>query len=683
MLTNTSDNSPDFREIQFSSVLIALVLFLAYQLGRVGTGDALNLNPLILSTSIILLPDFLRLFFKQSVAILQVVVLLFFFALGWISILLHVNLTILVQVIFLVTLITFFRKRIFNLHENRFQKVTLFIFIGLALVYLVWMQDYMNPLAPEAFAAGIRYSHVDTLFHSALTANIKTYTIASLGLEGLPAITYHSGSHYLFASYSQLCKVSVLEFYNFAYPVIFVPLFVQSLLFASYANLKGKNHAFRITVSLVILFIVLTGFYSSKFGARYLLPPVTNTHFMSPSYNVSLTFTFLAICVYAPLLRISRLMAHPKINTLLILCIPLWLLVIGYTKVSTSVVVFMVFLYIVLRKKLFFNKWISVAAIASSLVLYYVMQLTVPTTDHTFNIQWGSFYKVFVNGNILIYFLLQYLYFALLVTITFILLKKKERHFFKNLIRGKYIVAELIVVTAFIGIIPGLLIYIDGGSAYYFSDIQYWLTVIALIHFFPYVVYKLYSKKIALRIPLRIALFALAILITREAVFRSFYYYTKKNIQVRMALASGSGNVDGNLGFPRNAGPIFSGLKDTPGYKEKIKLLNLKLFKSLRALPEDVRSKAVIYCEDPQQLERFLRCSEATFYIPAMSEMAMINGLYWRDTCYTIDAYGMKDYAGLQAQLSKEEAKTLAREKGFKFMIVINLGKGTFSEMNL
>ena len=111
--------------------------------------------------------------------------------------------------------------------------------------------------------------------------------------------------------------------------------------------------------------------------------------------------------------------------------------------------------------------------------------------------------------------------------------------------------------------------------------------------------------------------------------------------------------------------------------------MNLELFKSLRALPKDVRTTAVIYCEDPQQLELFLRCSEATFYIPAMSEMSMINGLYWRDTCYTIDAYGIKDYAGLPAHLSKEEAKTLAKEKGFKFMIVINLGKGTFNKLAL
>ena len=522
---------------------------------------------------------------------------------------------------------------------------------------------------------------MDTLFHSALTANIKTYTIASLGLQGLPTITYHAGSHYLFASYSQLCKVTVLEFYNFAYPVIFVPLFIQSLLFASYSNLKGRNHRFRITASIIILFFVLTGFYSSKFGARYLLPPVTNTHFMSASYNLSLTFMFFAICVYAPFLRMTNGMAHTKINTVLIFCIPVWFFVIGYVKVSTAVVLFIVFLYVVLRKKLFLDKWISLAAIVSGLVLYYVMQLTV--VQNTFNIQWGSFYKVFVNGSIPIYFLLQYVNFVVLLAVIFVLLKRKEAHFFKSLIDGKYLVVELIVVSAVVGMIPGMLIYIDGGSAYYFSDIQYWLTAIALIHFFPYLLYRLYSKRTALGIPLRIALLALAILITREAIFRSFYYFTKKNLQVRTALASGSGNADGNSSSGKNGWSLFAGLKETAGYCEKEKLVNLELFKSLRALPKDVRTTAVIYCEDPQQLELFLRCSEATFYIPAMSEMSMINGLYWRDTCYTIDAYGIKDYAGLPAHLSKEEAKTLAKEKGFKFMIVINLGKGTFNKLAL
>ena len=78
MRSDTPDKNSDIREIQFSSVLIALVLFLAYQLGRVGTGDALNIHPLILSISIILLPNVLRLFFNQSVVMLQVVVLLLF-----------------------------------------------------------------------------------------------------------------------------------------------------------------------------------------------------------------------------------------------------------------------------------------------------------------------------------------------------------------------------------------------------------------------------------------------------------------------------------------------------------------------------------------------------------------------------------------------------------------------------
>ena len=52
-------------------------------------------------------------------------------------------------------------------------------------------------------------------------------------------------------------------------------------------------------------------------------------------------------------------MAHTKINTVLIFCIPVWFFVIGYVKVSTAVVLFIVFLYVVLRKKLFLDNWIS------------------------------------------------------------------------------------------------------------------------------------------------------------------------------------------------------------------------------------------------------------------------------------------------------------------------------------
>lgn len=681
MSSDIPNVTPDLRRIQLCSVLVALVLFAAYQFGRLGTGDTVNMNPLILSIAVLLMPNFLRHFLKQSIAILQVIAIALLFAAGWIAILLHIEVKILVYVMFLISVILFVREIISTSRRIRLAHLILFAFLGLALVYLLWMQDYMNPLAPEAFAAGIRYSHVDTLFHSALTANIRTYAIPSVGLQGLPIMTYHAGSHYLFASFAELCKVDILEFYNYAYPVIFVPLFVQSLFFASYANLKGTNHRLRVAASALVLFFILTGFYSSKFGARYLLPPVTNTHFMSASYNLSLTLMFLAICVYAPFWRRPQV-TQPPMNAIIVLCIPLWFFVIGFAKVSTAVVLFAVFVYLILRKRIIFNRWIFTAAVSSAIVLYYVIELTVPNSGNTFDIKWGSFYTVFVSGNIFVYFLLQYLFFAFLVVILVLLMRTSEKHLLNSVVRGKYIVIELIVIAALVGVVPGLLIYIDGGSAYYFSDIQYWLTAIGLMHFSPYLIYKFYSKRVAFKIPFRIAMFVLVVVVTREAIFRSFYYYAKKNVQVRAALVSDSSGVDGKLAVPKNA-RIFTGLNEAPGYREKRKMLNLELFERLRDLPAQIRSKGVIYCEDPQQLELFLRCSEATFYIPAMSEMAMINGLYWRDSCYTIDAYGIKDYAGMPAELSKEEAKRLARKQGFELMIVINLGKGTYAEVNL
>ncbi len=56
--------------------------------------------------------------------------------------------------------------------------------------------------------------HQDTLFHAAISAMIKTYGVASTGLQGLVPVHYHILSHQGFAALSILSGVHVLEVYR-------------------------------------------------------------------------------------------------------------------------------------------------------------------------------------------------------------------------------------------------------------------------------------------------------------------------------------------------------------------------------------------------------------------------------------------------------------------------------------
>ena len=109
--------------------------------------------------------------------------------------------------------------------------VWLALFAPLMALYAagsIWGVGFENPLFVENLCNG--YAHIDTLFHATLANMLRTYGVCSTGLDGLPHVLYHFGSHWAFARVSNLLDLPVIDFYNFAYPVIFAPFTVFSLL---------------------------------------------------------------------------------------------------------------------------------------------------------------------------------------------------------------------------------------------------------------------------------------------------------------------------------------------------------------------------------------------------------------------------------------------------------------------
>jgi hypothetical protein len=492
-------------------------------------------------------------------------------------------------------------------------------------------------------------------------------------------MTYHHGAHYLLAAYSKACEMDVVEFYSSGYPVIFVPLFMKTLLNAAFLKERIQYNTTAIIVVGFLLFFVLNGFYGFEFGMRYLLPSAVNTHFLSQSYCVSLILTFNMISLYKPLLTGNRIIESRAGNAALILLIPVWFFLIGYTKVSTAVVMVPVFLYLVIRKKLFRRGPIAVAAIGSIFTLLVLFEMTVESEETNFQIQPGSYYEHFVKGNLVLYFIAYYLFFVLLTLVVGWLNTRRSGSFWRQLISGKYIILELIITAALVGIVPGLLIYIDGGSAYYFSDIQYWLTAAALIHFATKFLQA--SALFKFKRVLRFACVIIMLLLVTKTTLQVFSF-VRKNVQIRTSLAFGNEVNFKGLLATRPAPEVFSTLildiTALPHYRQVIKRSNLQLLDSLTSLPRSIRSSAIIYCEDPEQLGEFLTCGQAIFYIPALAELASINGLYWRDKCYVIDEYGMRPYSSFPSRVSLEKAPDLAAAKGFRYFINLNLRDDTY-----
>jgi hypothetical protein len=102
------------------------------------------------------------------------------------------------------------------------------LLMGLYAAGSIWGGGFENPLFVANLCNG--YAHIDTLFHATLANMLRTYGTCSTGLDGLPHVLYHFGSHWVFARFSNLLDLPVIDFYNLAYPVIFAPFVIFSLL---------------------------------------------------------------------------------------------------------------------------------------------------------------------------------------------------------------------------------------------------------------------------------------------------------------------------------------------------------------------------------------------------------------------------------------------------------------------
>ena len=108
------------------------------------------------------------------------------------------------------------------------------------------------------------YCQIDELYHASLANMIRTYGVPTTGLDGLPFMPYHFGSHWLFARLCNLLDAGVIDFYTRGYRVVFVPFGVYSLgvLAAGLAQKSRGDGVKRLGLGGLFWLIVLVGYVS-------------------------------------------------------------------------------------------------------------------------------------------------------------------------------------------------------------------------------------------------------------------------------------------------------------------------------------------------------------------------------------------------------------------------------------
>ena len=372
------------------------------------------------------------------------------------------------------TLLVIDQKRISNCPSPescirfRFDVIAvLSLFLAFYLIYTSLGSGYLNLFPLNMINTG--EMHRDSLYHSAIAESYKRSIAASTLLNNESFLKYHTFSHFIIGNISRLVDIPALFGYCFISPIFLIPIYIFSQLIAvSIAKkyFEASSQISYIDIILVILFNV--GIFYGGFLSSY--GNIKTSFIISESFLLAntLAFLFYALAFY--------MLVHFQNNTRLlglycIFIIPVSIFLTSWAKVSVGFVLTAAIMYYVFRIGLTsYRAWLLNVLYFFTFILYL----------HIFNSGAGGVSKSIATdhqigalGNYCIGSLGIWGHFLILLImpVVFIIFEKSRMKFsFSDLIVGKTVWIELIIVVCFIAFLPGIIMDVSGGAQRYFTQ---------------------------------------------------------------------------------------------------------------------------------------------------------------------------------------------------------------------
>jgi hypothetical protein len=552
---------------------------------------------------------------------------------------------------------------------------------------VVWGRIYKSPVFLEMLISnGI--VHHDAVTLAALGNMLRTYHVASVGLDGLPYMAYHWGTPWLFAQLSNLTGQSVLEFYQLGYPVTMIPLFFCGIL--AFAAQIRKDEADRTFAFWAVFLAATIGVI--PIAGLDAMGVWTSNLMISESYAVAVPFALMLATTTVEFWheRSAAILAReatPLDFVFLALILAGGLVILGYLKISLMILGFGALVYAALRVKawkrlplLLIGLWI--------VLLVFITYKRVSLVAHHEGIVPLDFLKSFVPRVWWPFFVPAQLFWSLVYIA--LRLRQEEAHTVGDaaaLVRDRRILdVEIVAVVAVAGLLPGLILHIDGGSAFYFSDVQRWLSVGLLLASAGTLI-----PRLRLTGPAKAAVLILAAPFVVSMARNSVHWTTrmlKANAELRHSLypaADRASILPGIRSLPRlaDSAKLASGLRGAGNYNTVHGLLELS------RLPLRDKKQTAIFVPQGEgkywtMLKRPGACSFGGFIVPALTGMSMVDGMP-PFGCKVSPYYGLSLYPGRRSpQLESETmpATVCARAIKLGFERVIKLHFDEYGRMS-
>lgn len=574
----------------------------------------------------------------------------------------------------------------------------------ISLVYGI----HIKPLFYEGLISGSFPFSVDPLYHMANAQIFNNYGILSNGLDGVSYIPYHYGSHVLYAGIANFLKISIFDAYILLPVIITAPIFLYTFLLLVFQIRKFDNIS--SNVGFVFIAILLTAFIgfirNHNYGLFGDIPNYAGMLLGSPillvsdSYTVSLIFlnilSIISIAFYSNYRKGSEGKASKVIFLWLI--VPVVFFCLGYSKISTLILIYILGGYLLLRLRLFYDKYFIVSFLLitiCSVIVYYFIRDT-KFGDGNLNL----FYH-FKESRQSIHLFLVFNYAWCWVLLTLFLLNGRIKSRREILSGHKFLPVEIILVLFSASMIPLLFVEIRSGNIYYFTEIASWLSVIMVLAYLPsFTFVKLTFLKRRLIVS-RILLFLVSAYLVNvfykntqvyinwllKGNYAARYYFLKGPVGL---LTPEEFKISRFVKLDKESftsivepfrSPHFDSGRITPviGFFNAISKFN--------ELPLAERKESVLYINFSElSFNLPIRCYEKPFLIPALSGIALINGgitskcledhPWFRG--YGYDYYRRREDGDFDLAF----IKSATVEKGFKWLYYYDSSSSAFIKVN-
>jgi hypothetical protein len=351
---------------------------------------------------------------------------------------------------------------------------------GVFLACWIWGDGYHDPL----FRWSILQGHVqkDQLFHVSISNMIRTYGVPSTGLDGVPFVPYHFGSHVLLAWLGELIGSPGIAVYQLVYPVVFLPLLMNAAIVAALA-LSGGGAAMTASRSLLLWFALLIGLLGILPEERYL-----GVWFYSDLISESMCTAAIVLLLglgAGARLKLARgeRSREPMSNdwTLAVVGFPAFVAALGFLKVSVAAVFLGASVLICISWRPMRESRAVTVGIALGLVVFIGMsRLVSPALP--LRVMRLSYLREFVGPGWRCYYPILELQ-VLLAAVALRLWQERCRTVEDLLIawrRGALLDVGFAGFAALVSLLPGFILDLS-SAAHYFATVQRWIALPILL----------------------------------------------------------------------------------------------------------------------------------------------------------------------------------------------------------